>query len=84
MANYLVSNHALRKWDEPMPNKAPLPDWMAEEYGTHLIQAWYYLRDRELFIDPDQKTSDQRRMEAFKLEADYLQLQLLEWMKYKK
>lgn len=60
-----------------------LPKIEIDEYGSHLIKAWFYLRDRRIFRNPEQKNKENLIPVNPNWDAEYLQLQLVEWMKSK-
>lgn len=66
-------------------NKAkmtPLPRvFEVEEYGSHLVKAWFYLRDQALFVNPEDKTVKGIRPGTPDLDPNHLQLKLREWFK---
>lgn len=57
-----------------------LPPLIPDENGAYLINAWFYLRDRQLYKDPSQKTVASINNRTPNFEARFLQQQLLFWM----
>ena len=57
-----------------------LPKLIPEDSGAYLVKAWQYLRDRQLYTNPKEKTSANIRNKSFNLQADFIQKQLIQWM----
>lgn len=52
-----------------------------DEYGTHLMKGWFFLRDRMLFTEPEAKIPANIRKPLPEINAAMIQLELLEWLK---
>lgn len=57
-----------------------LPKLVPDDSGAYLVKAWHYLRDRQLYTKSEEKMVNNISKEAFNLNPEYLQKQLIQWM----
>ncbi len=65
----------------PITVKSPLPKLEIRANGAHLMDAWFYLRHRILFKNPNERTVENIQALVADLDPEMIHLELLEWLK---